>query len=410
MSLPEALDPRHVDELAHHDQVAAVPGGPTLAQRLLRRIPPAPKAAAKRVLRQAVRLGGGDEARATAQTALALGRRVGDEVAALRPLSVDADLARHDSEINRINLELLKGEVRAVERRLEELGMAFAPATGLAGAGARFAELREQVVSLERRFRPVVASPGGPPPVETQVAPGRLTGPPVRSALFNYVAFERRFRGDPAKVSATLAERYADLLAAHPPVIDLGCGRAELVELLAARGVSARGVDTDPSMVADCRARGLDVVEADALSFLTDSAEGSLGSLIATHVVEHLELDALIELLDLAASRLRPGGVLVAETPNPASLIVLGNSYILDPTHVRPLHPSLLVFLCENAGFRDVRLRFFAPAEDYHLPLVDAPDAPAWVDQINHAFSRLNETLFGPQEYAVVATTPPSAG
>ena len=78
--------------------------------------------------------------------------------------------------------------------------------------------------------------------------------------------------------------------------------------------------------------------------------EQSLGSIISVHVVEHLPLATLVELLELAATRLRPGGIFVAETPNPASLIVLGNSYILDPTHVWPLHPSLLTFLCERAG------------------------------------------------------------
>src|SRR5205823_2617897 len=103
--------------------------------------------------------------------------------------------------------------------------------------------------------------------------------------------------------------------------------------------------------------------------------------------------------------------VFVSETPNPASLIVLGNSYILDPTHVLPLHPSLLAFLCESAGFRDVRLRFYSPATDYQLRPVSVPeDAPDWASalagQLNGELDRVNEVLFGPQEYAVVARTP----
>jgi SAM-dependent methyltransferase len=234
----------------------------------------------------------------------------------------------------------------------------------------------------------------------------------VQSALFDYVGFERRFRGDPEQVLQTLSDRYAELLSANAPVLDLGCGRAELIELLTQRGVDARGVDSDPGMVAEAQARGLAVVEGDALGYLRALPEHSLGSIIATHVVEHLELDVLVELLELAGTRLRPGGVFVAETPNPASLIVLGNSYILDPTHVRPLHPSLLAFLCEGAGFRDVRLAFHEPATDYHLAEVTAPDAPEWVAQLNANVRRLNEVLFGPQEYAVIATTPeaPPAG
>jgi SAM-dependent methyltransferase len=171
--------------------------------------------------------------------------------------------------------------------------------------------------------------------------------------------------------------------------------------------VKAIGVDTDPSMVAEARARNLDVRLVDGTTFLRGQPPGSLGAIIATHLVEHLQLGELVELLELAASRLRAGGVLITETPNPASLIVLGNSYVLDPTHVRPLHPSLLTFLCEGAGFRDVRLHFYSPATDYHLPLIDDPEAPAWTKQVNEAFQKLNHVLFGPQDYAIVATAAP---
>jgi len=143
------------------------------------------------------------------------------------------------------------------------------------------------------------------------------------------------------------------------------------------------------------------------VAFLRSRPEGSLGAIISTQVVEHLELDDLIELLELSVTRLRPGGVFIAETPNPGALFVLGNSYAMDPTHVRPLHPALLSFLCEGAGFRHIEVRFFAPAEEYHLPLIDDPEAPGWVEQINQAFSRLNDTIFGPQDYAIAGTTAP---
>jgi SAM-dependent methyltransferase len=285
--------------------------------------------------------------------------------------------------------------------------MAFAPATGLAGAGARFAELREAVYGLEHQLRNLSLAPS-PAAVSGEPA-ARAESPSTTSTLFNYVGFERRFRGDPDVIVATLQERYGDLLADHQPVVDIGCGRAELLAALAERGVSVIGVEPDPAMVAEGRSRGVTVHQALADEWLSDQPDGSLGSVITTHVVEHLELDDLIRMIELSVRKLRPGGVFIAETPNPASLIVLGNSYILDPTHVRPLHPSLLAFLCETAGFRDVRLHFYAPAESYHLQPVTAPDSPEWVNQVNDAFANLNEVLFGPQEYAVIATTPTSS-
>ncbi|HEX5493178.1 MAG TPA: class I SAM-dependent methyltransferase [Mycobacteriales bacterium] len=396
--------------------------------------------AARRVLRRTFEIAGGRpliERLNAFQAELSFLR---DQLSAIHAGWVDAELTRasgnrglreveRDAESTRVNLELLKGEVRELQHTLEQLGMAFAPATGLAGAGARFAELREAVNGLERRLRgqPSSQPPSQQSPLTSQRLPARrAAGPGTRaedrtkataaqfqtSTLFNYVGFERRFRGDPELINAILLDRYGDLLTEHQPVVDVGCGRAELCESLAARGIDVVGVEPDPGMAAEARSRGVTVHEALAGEYLRSVPAGSLGSVITTHVVEHLPLDALIEMLEGSARALRPGGVFVGETPNPAALIVLGNSYILDPTHVMPLHPSLLAFLCESAGFRDVRLRFYSPATDYHLPQVAVPGgaatwAAALAGEVNAGFDRLNEVLFGPQEYAVVARTPP---
>ena len=334
------------------------------------------------------------------------------QVASMQRAALEAELVQAEAHAASVNLELLKGEVRSVIQTLEDLGMAIAPAAGLAGAGERLSELRERVNGLDRRLRSLQAQAAAPVqsgPVQSGPVQAAPAAAAPSSALFDYVGFERRFRGDPEAVAAALAERYLDLLVANPPVVDIGCGRAELVEMLTRRGVEAIGVDTDPSMVAEARDRGLDVRQVDGSSFLRGREPGSLGAVIATHLVEHLEFADLVELLELAATRLRPGGLFIAETPNPTSLVVLGNSFILDPTHLRPLHPSLLTFLCEGAGFRDVRLRFHAPATDYQLPMIDDPDAPPWAKRVNDAFAKLNSVLFGPQEYALIATAAPAS-
>jgi SAM-dependent methyltransferase len=405
------------EEVAPEPAPAARPGPRRRAVGLAKR-------AARRVLgeRGVDKLRGylrGDEALRLGRESLRRTAELEQQVASMQRYALEAELVQAEAHAASVNLELLKGEVRSVIQTLEDLGMAIAPAAGLAGAGERLSELRERVNGLDRRLRSLQAgavdSQARPasgsatlPPGGAEPGTGPAQGAPS-SALFDYVGFERRFRGDPEVVAAALAERYLDLLVANPPVVDIGCGRAELVELLARRGVEAIGVDTDPSMVAEARDRGLDVRLVDGTSFLRGREPGSLGAIIATHLVEHLEFADLVELLDLAATRLRPGGVFIAETPNPTSLVVLGNSYILDPTHLRPLHPSLLTFLCEGAGFRDVRLRFHAPATDYHLPMIDDPDAPPWTKRVNDAFTKLNSVLFGPQEYALIATAAPAA-
>jgi SAM-dependent methyltransferase len=272
--------------------------------------------------------------------------------------------------------------------------MAVAPAAGLEAAPARLAELRARLDVLDKRVRSLLEQSSSP----------AITGEAVLPATFDYVGFEQRFRGDNEVVLGRTEERYFDLLESAEPVLDVGCGRGEVLAALAERGVAGVGVDLDAGMVAEAKAAGVEAHHGDALAFLDQAEPASYGAVIAIQVAEHLELDALLTLIELAWSRLRPGGVLVLETPNPASLIVLGNSYLLDPTHVRPLHPSLLSFLVERAGFSDVRLEFYEPATGYHLPLLDIDEGnEAWAGRVNAAFARLNEVLFGPQDYAVIA-------
>ena len=413
---PPSPDQAAGEEVAPQPAPVARPGPRRRAVRLAKRV-------AHRVLgeRGVEKLRGYlrvDEALRMGSESLRRTAELEQQVASMQRSALEAELVQAEAHAASVNLELLKGEVRSVIQTLEDLGMAIAPAAGLAGAGERLSELRERVNGLDRRLRSLQAqavdnrsraTSGSAtlPPAGAEPGAGPVSAAPS-SALFDYVGFERRFRGDPEVVVAELAARYLDLLVANPPVVDIGCGRAELVELLTRREVEAIGVDTDPSMVAEAHDRGLDVRQVDGSSFLRQREPGSVGAIIATHLVEHLEFADLVELLELAATRLRPGGLFIAETPNPTSLVVLGNSFILDPTHLRPLHPSLLTFLCEGAGFRDVRLRFHAPATDYHLPMIDDPDAPPWTKRVNDAFAKLNSVLFGPQEYALIATAAPA--
>jgi SAM-dependent methyltransferase len=426
LTLPSELQLEKTERLrAHQQDAGSANGQPSAPEETVPVAPPPPRRGRSRLARRLVRTILGPKLSARVRAHLLEPRGMAAE-ALDRVGAVEDQLELRESRrrsIERlmgemhaatVNQELLKAEIRSVVDAMEELGMAIAPAAGLGGAGARLSELRERVNGLDRRLR-ALTSPARPVDGQSASPTAAVGGSAAdeaataQSALFDYVGFERRFRGDPAAISAQLADRYLERLAASPPVLDIGCGNAGLVEQLTERGVKAIGVDTDPSMVAEAQARNLDVRLMGGTAFLRDQPSASLGAIIATHLVEHLQLAELVELLELAASRLKPGGVFITETPNPASLIVLGNSYALDPTHVRPLHPSLLTFLCEGAGFRDVRLHFYAPATDYHLPLIDDPDAPPWAGRVNEAFEKLNRVLFGPQDYAIVATAAPGS-
>lgn len=223
-----------------------------------------------------------------------------------------------------------------------------------------------------------------------------------------YVELEARYRGTEAEIAERVAV-WVPRLAGRGEVLDLGCGRGETLAVLAAAGVSVRGVDSSARMVQLCRDRGLRADVGDLFESLRQVPAGSLGGVVSLHVVEHLPPAALVDLTSLAFRALARGGVLVLETPNPLSMVVSSRSFWLDPTHLRPVHPEYLAHCCRLAGFEAVErvdLRPYPAAE--RLPEVELaaldPALHELADRINRLRDRLDDLLFGFQDYGMVAT------
>ena len=172
-----------------------------------------------------------------------------------------------------------------------------------------------------------------------------------------YRAFEDRYRGSREVIKARLAV-YLDFLrpltdpdAGVPKAVDLGCGRGEWLELLVESGFDATGIDLDEGMLSASRERGLTVVRGDALAHLLSLPDNSQAVVSAFHLVEHLPFDALQTLMSQSLRVLRPGGLLILETPNSENLVVGTSNFYLDPTHQKPIPHQLLGFLAEYHGF-----------------------------------------------------------
>lgn len=284
--------------------------------------------------------------------------------------------------------------LKLVDELFEEVDLAYGR---LDRAERELAERREdarRVAELEERLTRVERRPAG-------AAPATVAAQPAAAALPDYFAFEARMRGR----SEEIRERqraYVEDFRDAPPVLDVGCGRGELVGLLRDAGVEARGVDADADMVAFARGEGLPVEQADLLAYLEGLADGSLGGVFAGQVVEHLPPPALVRLLELAAAKLRPGGLFVAETINPLSPLAL-RYYFSDLTHAQPLVPETLELLARQAGFRETKLRYLNPPKE-RLREVDLPDDAAR-EALAANVRRLNDVLFGPLDYALLART-----
>ncbi len=173
-----------------------------------------------------------------------------------------------------------------------------------------------------------------------------------------YEAFEEKYRGDRDLIKSRLRVYLPfvePLLSAYDgemaSAIDLGCGRGEWLELLKESGFEGYGVDLDEGMLSACRDRGLRVAAGDAVETLKALPDESQVAVSGFHIAEHLQFSHLQVLVQESLRVLKPGGVLILETPNPENIVVATTIFYLDPTHQRPIPPLLLSFLPEFYGF-----------------------------------------------------------
>lgn len=214
-----------------------------------------------------------------------------------------------------------------------------------------------------------------------------------------YLSFENRFRGSRAEIKNRVGV-YLPLLrdakAGTPdrPVFDLGCGRGEWLELLQENEMTGSGVDLSGAMVAHCRQRQLQVTQGDAIEALRAMPDHSQGAVSGFHVIEHLPLEGLIDLIAESRRVLQPGGLAVFESPNCKNLMVGACNFNIDPTHRNPVFPETAQFMLEAHGFENVQLEYLSPAEG--SPFTGE----------NPESASLHRLLYGPQDFAVIGRKP----
>jgi O-antigen chain-terminating methyltransferase len=325
-------------------------------------------------------------------------------------------------------LDLVEGAIRALQGELEHLrdGRTAAAELRLDGAEAALAVVRDEVLPavvdrgnvlvdrlaerleelgslVERVLRAEPLPAPLPAAVEERLAEqlSRVTSRVLTA-----------FRGDEAEIRHRL-DRYLPLLRASAPVLDLGCGRGELLLLLREAGVPALGVEGDAALVEAARRRGLEVAHGDVLETLRQQPDASRGAVTAIHLLEHLPPATLLAVLGEVRRVLEPGGLLVAEAPNPHCLRVGASLYWRDPTHQHPLLPETLELYLKATGFavesvellhpfpEEERLASGRPTDDRSDPAVAALAA-----EVLKLEQRLDELLNGPRDFAIVARRP----
>ncbi|AVH70502.1 class I SAM-dependent methyltransferase [Nostoc sp. 'Lobaria pulmonaria (5183) cyanobiont'] len=210
-----------------------------------------------------------------------------------------------------------------------------------------------------------------------------------------YVAFEDQFRGsreqilNRLKVYLPLIEE-AKIGSLNSPILDLGCGRGEWLQLLRDSGYTAKGIDINRVMQEQCQARKLDVVESDVILYLQSLPDDSLGAVTGFHIIEHLEFPVLIKLLEEVVRVLKPEGIAIFETPNPKNLVVGACNFYSDPTHRNPVFPETIQFCMRFKGLSNVQLLYLNPVENSPFDKQD-------IESVT-----LNDWFFCSRDYAVI--------
>ncbi|MEI2395814.1 methyltransferase domain-containing protein [Paenibacillus phytohabitans] len=219
---------------------------------------------------------------------------------------------------------------------------------------------------------------------------------------FDYFLFEEYYRGSREEI-IDRQKQYLPYFSEAKNVLDLGCGRGEFTELMLEAGINVVSVDLDDDMVDYCKDRGFNIQKMNLLDYLKTIEDSSVDGIFLGQVIEHMKAEDVILMVKLAYRKLKPNAWLIAETPNPRSLSIFAQSFYLDLTHNKPVHPFTSKFIWETEGFRDVEVQYFSP----NNPIVQLPPLEITsmdqdvLNKFNTGLQYWNDTLFGNQDYFV---------
>ncbi|MCZ8512554.1 class I SAM-dependent methyltransferase [Paenibacillus filicis] len=216
----------------------------------------------------------------------------------------------------------------------------------------------------------------------------------------NYVEFEDRFRGNEANIKEEQVEVYLPFIPNGAKILDVGCGRGELISAMQERGFVTTGIDLNSDMIDHLKNKGLNVHHMDAIQFLKETNE-NFDAIISLHVIEHLKPGQILELVRTAYENLNKDGVLILETPNPECLYNLAFGFTIDMTHIKPVHAYTLRFILEEVGFTDIKVKHLKPVDDkVKLEYVDEHIEQNKI--FNKNMEKINTLLYSYQNYAII--------
>jgi hypothetical protein len=190
--------------------------------------------------------------------------------------------------------------------------------------------------------------------------PARLAGSPGTVEQL-WAAYADALVEPASRAEARAACYLADIVGTQStkPVVDVGAGRGEWLEVLRKAGLDARGVDVGP-VADDAVAAGVVAVD-DVVEHVRGLDRSSVGAVTAARVVGYLTAGEIVELVDLAALAIEPGGVLVIDLSDPVGAAAGTEPAVAVTVSDRHVGCGFLAFAVAARGFVDVELRRLAP-------------------------------------------------
>ena len=229
---------------------------------------------------------------------------------------------------------------------------------------------------------------------------------------YGYLFLEDRYRGSSEEIKKRL-RKYVDIIKTlnlkNDNVVDIGAGRGELLELLKQENINAIGVETDSGMCEILKEKNLMFQKQDGLSYLKSLKDSSVSCVIAIQVIEHLSFDYINSLIKEAYRVLVNGGALIFETVNPLSFFALSQTFFKDYTHRWPIHPETIKYFLKLEGFNTIELLESSKvSKEQELSKLDVneimiPSMVDFINQYNMNIEKLNNILYGFQDYALIA-------
>lgn len=210
----------------------------------------------------------------------------------------------------------------------------------------------------------------------------------------NYTTTSTSFHGNTAFALDMYYNMYQMHISIHMPqtnrsevkILDIGCGWGGLLKVLQQEGYpQAEGFDLSQEQVDTALSLGVRNVTVNTIEdFFANAPDASYDVILLFDVLEHFPSEAGVTLMKHIQQALKPGGKVILQVPNGASLISV--NYYSDVTHYKAFTPTSLNQVAKMAGFSHTECTEALPYLPFKKKLLSRFLWYIWIKPLSRAY------------------------